>query len=168
MATTDTIGGGESRPRCSEAGCNEPAGAHSARCLKHSFCCATVFSDRFRSKCSRRAKVERNGRFYCGQHDPEAVAAKRKKANTRWRLVHAINECDRRFKDLAEQRKRALLAFAEMALITGCFSEEFSNGLTAMRSTVAALDAERDEWFTKRGERCAALEAFDKGGTDGQ
>lgn len=44
-------------------------------------CSAGTFSA---SRCSRRMKVERNGMPYCGQHDPEKVATKRKVKEARW------------------------------------------------------------------------------------
>lgn len=46
------------------------------------YCCEPVYSaDMFSpSRCSRRMKVERNGKPYCGQHDPEKVFARRAKS----------------------------------------------------------------------------------------
>lgn len=40
-------------------------------------CKETVFRGRHMSKCTRQAKVERDGVFYCGQHDPIAVQKRR-------------------------------------------------------------------------------------------
>lgn len=34
--------------------------------------------------CSRKGKVERNGRWYCNQHDPVAVAERDKRKNEEW------------------------------------------------------------------------------------
>ena len=41
------------------------------------YCCGTVFERGWPRKCSTRAKVERDGKWYCGIHDPVRVAAKR-------------------------------------------------------------------------------------------
>jgi hypothetical protein len=45
-------------------------------------CCALLKLP-FSVHCSRRASVERNGRFYCGQHDPLRARASRRKTSTR-------------------------------------------------------------------------------------
>jgi len=34
--------------------------------------------------CTRAGKVERNGKWYCGQHDPQAKAARRQAQNEKW------------------------------------------------------------------------------------
>lgn len=48
-------------------------------------CSATVMSDRFYlSQCTRAGKVEREGKWYCRQHDPVAVAERRAKAQAKW------------------------------------------------------------------------------------
>lgn len=45
-------------------------------------CSATVFGPRVHSwQCSRTATVERDGKWYCRQHDPEAKKARREKSN---------------------------------------------------------------------------------------
>ena len=49
-------------------------------------CCGRVFkgTDGFRSRynqCTRAGKVMRDGKWYCSQHDPEAVKARREKAS---------------------------------------------------------------------------------------
>lgn len=51
-------------------------------------CCAAIYkgSVGIRSRyasCTRAGKVERDGKWYCGQHDPEAVKARRQKADER-------------------------------------------------------------------------------------
>ena len=52
-------------------------------------CCDRVYdvnapwSMRF-SPCSRRAKVERDGKHYCGVHDPERLKAKREERRVAW------------------------------------------------------------------------------------
>lgn len=44
-------------------------------------CSATVFGDRVQHwQCTRTGVVTRKGKWYCRQHDPEAVAARRRAA----------------------------------------------------------------------------------------
>ena len=40
------------------------------------WCSERVYTSFHDHLCPRKGKVERNGKWYCGQHDPEAVAAK--------------------------------------------------------------------------------------------
>lgn len=48
-------------------------------------CSATVFGPRVQHwPCSRRGIVERKGRWYCHQHDPEVMKAKREKQDAAW------------------------------------------------------------------------------------
>lgn len=42
--------------------------------------------------CQRPSKVERNGKWYCGIHDPEYVAAKRATQEELWRAKWAIKD----------------------------------------------------------------------------
>lgn len=35
-------------------------------------------------QCQRRAKVERNGKWYCAQHDPDRIAQRRREAQARF------------------------------------------------------------------------------------
>lgn len=72
----------------------------------HDGCSATVFGPRVHSwQCTRRAAVTRNGKKYCRQHDPVAVAAKRQAQED------ARKAEERREEDLlraAERRCKAL------------------------------------------------------------
>ena len=46
-------------------------------------------------KCSRNSTVERDGKLYCGQHDPEAVAWWREKRTRAWiAKQHAENKAN--------------------------------------------------------------------------
>lgn len=48
-------------------------------------CAETVFPYRGPSyRCQRRATVERDGKRYCWQHDPERVRADREQRHARW------------------------------------------------------------------------------------
>lgn len=48
-------------------------------------CCKTVFSGHWPTQCRSLAKVEREGKHYCGKHDPVAVDAREKARNEKWR-----------------------------------------------------------------------------------
>lgn len=56
-------------------------------------------------RCQRKATIEREGKNYCGQHDPVAVAKKRKEREAAWDAEH-----DRKQKqwDEAEKRRQAI------------------------------------------------------------
>ncbi len=48
-------------------------------------CSATVYGGGFRSPpCSNPGKVERDGKWYCGTHDPVRVEKKRKERDKQW------------------------------------------------------------------------------------
>lgn len=51
-------------------------------------------------KCSRGATVERNGKFYCTQHDPVRRAEKRQARNRQWKEAwDREQEARRKFKE---------------------------------------------------------------------
>lgn len=69
-------------------------------------CTATVMGPRVHSwRCTRNAVVERDGKGYCRQHDPEAVKAKRKKESE---ARDAEQRADERRRREAEARCQAL------------------------------------------------------------
>ena len=47
-------------------------------------CCGTVFDRGWPHPCSKTAKVERSGKWYCGIHDPVAREEKQKKQHAKW------------------------------------------------------------------------------------
>ena len=47
-------------------------------------CCETVWQDHSRYPCGKRAKVERDGHWYCGIHDPVRRAEKHKARDEKW------------------------------------------------------------------------------------
>ena len=76
-------------------------------------CCKTVHGRDFLSyECSRKAKVKRGGRFYCSQHDPEVVKAKRKAADAAFAVKW---ETEQRRLQEAEERQAELLRKAALA-----------------------------------------------------
>lgn len=55
--------------------------------------CSTRVYGRFRgSNCSKAAKIERNGKWYCGVHDPEKVAARAAKRTEEFEAGWAIRK----------------------------------------------------------------------------
>lgn len=42
-------------------------------------------------QCPNRAKVEVNGKFYCGRHDPVAVAKRDEEKRARWKAASEYN-----------------------------------------------------------------------------
>ena len=90
-------------------------------------CCGTVFpAGSYRTyPCRHNAKVERDGKWYCGTHDPVAIKEKQDKKNAKsdakWMAIQQLqaeaaakrNEQERRaayFPDLLEALKRLLNA----------------------------------------------------------
>lgn len=48
-------------------------------------CCKQVYGGSFVGhRCTRLGKLEHNGKWYCGTHDPVAIEAKRKKRHAKW------------------------------------------------------------------------------------
>lgn len=62
-------------------------------------CGASVFSNYSSHRCGKRAKVERDGRHYCGTHDP----AKAEKRNAEWRAKFDAEQAARAAKELAQK-----------------------------------------------------------------
>ncbi len=52
-------------------------------------CSETMFRDYHRTQCSRRGTIERNGKLYCKQHDPEAAQARRAANDAKWKAESA-------------------------------------------------------------------------------
>ena len=60
-------------------------------------CCERVQSNFNFYQCSNRASVMRDGKHYCGRHDPVAVAERKKKQFAKWDTKNnAVNEIYRR------------------------------------------------------------------------
>jgi hypothetical protein len=72
--------------------------------------------------CSRNATVERNGKHYCTQHDPEEVATRRKKLNTEYRTKMDA-EIKRRQLERAAPDLLAALQAAERLIDTVSFDQ---------------------------------------------
>lgn len=59
------------------------------------------------SQCSRRAVVERDGKKYCRQHDPEEKKKRRAASNAKWQKKNA-----KRFREIFASASEPLLAEA--------------------------------------------------------
>lgn len=94
------------------------------------------------SGCSRNASVERDGKHYCKQHDPEAANARRAASQAKW-------EREMDLKD-AENRRARL----EHQACMGCTDEELSD----LPALVKKLKEERDELKAYFGEYAETLQ----------
>jgi hypothetical protein len=54
-------------------------------------CSAKVWSGWSHYPCSKKAKVNRNGKDYCGIHDPQKVAARNAKQEAKWDAQRRLN-----------------------------------------------------------------------------
>lgn len=77
-------------------------------------CCRSTWTGRWINHCHNKAKVERDGKWYCGIHDPEAVKQKRDKRNAAYEAE--LKETQARIDARAK-------AEAEMARRAGCFDD---------------------------------------------
>jgi hypothetical protein len=76
-------------------------------------CCETVRGEKTGWRysyhaCSRRATFERNGKWYCGTHDPEKIAAKSKMRESKWKADFAAERARRAFVSACESAIRAI------------------------------------------------------------
>jgi uncharacterized Zn finger protein (UPF0148 family) len=84
---------------------------------KDAKCCAFVYRPgRFRaSPCAKAAKVERDGKLYCGTHDPLAAQARRDATYAKWKAEHdARNRTDERNARIRAARD-AVVSMAQLA-----------------------------------------------------
>lgn len=76
-------------------------------------CCASVRAgtDGWRTRykpCSRKASVEREGKWYCGQHDPQAVADRKKTNESQWETEYQERQARYRLEGAAPDLLAAL------------------------------------------------------------
>lgn len=55
-------------------------------------CCAEIQSDYRFYQCGHKGKVQRGGKWYCGRHDPEKVALRKKKREEKWQAESKVNK----------------------------------------------------------------------------
>lgn len=72
---------------------------------KKQHCCVTVYGERVtRWACQRYATVERKGKWYCTQHDPEKVKARNAARHNAYEMRQAANaRVDVRATELGQQ-----------------------------------------------------------------
>lgn len=75
--------------------------------VKHT-CCKKV-GTWLTSTCGRTAKANRDGKWFCGTHDPVAVAEKSAKRNVKWRAKYDADKAilDAKYAKQAEIERRA-------------------------------------------------------------
>ena len=72
--------------------------------------CSERISGRFHSyQCSKSGKIERDGRWYCGTHDPVRIKEKREERDRKWSEGFRAQreDSEQRERDEAEQKRRA-------------------------------------------------------------
>jgi len=90
-------------------------------------CCERVRGTVGYKQCSRSAVIEREGKFYCKQHDPEARKEKHANRYALWQASWKAEENRRRFVIACEQAIRDI-AFGHndpVALARGILAKEF-------------------------------------------
>jgi uncharacterized Zn finger protein (UPF0148 family) len=95
-------------------------------------------------RCEINAKVERDGKWYCGIHDPVAVKAKRDAQEAKWRAECAAEKQQQQADEAAaaEKKRRAdlfpwLLAVLELIVETDDRHELDHNHIEAARTMIA-------------------------------
>lgn len=98
--------------------------------------------------CPHRAKVERDGKWYCGTHDPVAAKARRDKKHAEWDEQHrkeiafakarndARQEADRRarrYDDMLAALRRAVVVLAAVAETMPVFQPDYEAIDTAIK-----------------------------------
>jgi hypothetical protein len=69
-------------------------------------CCGRTYKGFYGSACGRNAKVERNGKWYCGMHDPVAIAEKREARNKEFDLKWAAERAQEAKKEAEQKEKK--------------------------------------------------------------
>jgi uncharacterized Zn finger protein (UPF0148 family) len=80
-------------------------------------CCGFVASNKthgwpgLRNRCTRSGKVERDGKWYCGTHDPEAEKARREDRERRWKRERELRDAGRNVEARERDVLKAAVAF---------------------------------------------------------
>lgn len=110
-------------------------------------CCAEVGDTWFRHACGKNAKFERDGKHYCGTHDPVAIRARRDKKNAQY---------DAEYNQRREVEKAKAAALAEQKRRADCFDDL----LAALQLSVEAMDGSNDSSLFGRAYKAAHLAIF--------
>lgn len=123
--------------------------------------CSERISGGFHSyQCPKSGKIERDGRWYCGTHDPVRIKEKQqerddRKRSERFRAHRSASE--QREKDEAEQKRRSDLfpeLLEHLEKLLGMFESEIHNeydGTSALESRLAEADEARAAITKARG-----------------
>jgi len=107
---------------------------------KDAKCCKRVLSPSgfVGHRCGKRAKVERNGKFYCGIHDPVAVQAKRDARNAKWDAQREASE--RQYERHARIRaaRDAVVSMAQLAARQHATWDDVARAVAALARAEAA------------------------------
>ena len=92
-------------------------------------CCDTKYERGWPRQCSMKSKVERNGKHYCGRHDPVAVEDKRKKQNAKWEAEFSAEKEARKTAaaEHAELKRRAD-AYPRLVELVRAYADEYGHG----------------------------------------
>ena len=122
--------------------------------------CSERISGGFHSyQCSKSGKIERDGRWYCGTHDPVRIKEKREESARKWseRFRAQRSASEQREKDEAEQKRRADLfpgLLEQLEKMLRMFEAEIHNGYdgtSALESRLAEADESRAAIAKARG-----------------
>lgn len=96
-------------------------------------CCRTLLGYGCRTfHCKNAAKVERDGRFYCGVHDPEKDKARRAARDAKWIRDTKIRECQSKLSNVRNQIADSVIEYVQ------------DSNLKFLRQEAKALKAELD------------------------
>lgn len=72
-------------------------------------CCEMIYRQSYRHQCPKSGKIERDGKWYCGTHDPVRIKEKREERDRKWseRFRAQREDSEQRERDEAEQKRRA-------------------------------------------------------------
>lgn len=89
--------------------------------LKHK-CCAT-YGSWGQYSCYKGAKFERDGKWFCGTHDPVAVKARREKNDAAWQIKYNAEKArtEEKWAKEAETQRRADLYPELLEALKQCF-----------------------------------------------
>ena len=76
-------------------------------------CCAKVFRGYHHYPCVKKGKVQRDGKWYCGTHDPDKVAAREAERQAKWDAELKADEAKRKAERIRDARAAAFPALVE-------------------------------------------------------
>ncbi len=104
-------------------------------------CCAHKWSGWHRIQCSKNGKIEREGKYYCGIHDPVAIEAKSKARNAKWNAEWRA-KADTQAAAATKQKELERNAARYLFLRDAAFGKRGALGLLPPDEMDAAIDAE--------------------------